>query len=416
MRRFLGIALVTLLAVACGGEGEPEDTGDERAVVRSADGRAELRLPAGRSPEGIEITSIDDEEGAVGYELQPSGTTFDPPATMTIKRVASPERGALAFAVLVSDDGVPELVDTSIAYPVGDGLPTVSFEVAHFSSAWVNIAAGRRPDSGADVTTGGTIELHAPFSAAVGEPFEATAEIDHLLSGYFLDPEKVSSLRLEVTEFRGSGSLAATNATPAAIADVPAKQVLKWAPSRMYEGPRQFTCQRPRRATLTYSIELDVDYRFVDYRKGEGEREVGRGSATARGVVQERVSCTAAGSATTSSTSVSDPAMKPIVKSITVILERPKTTYGVSAVDPTGGRLEAYWKLSGEACGTPKLPFETRAPWVTWSHADAAPDSCAHTGTDHDITISVTVAGEGGEVTCVIQGSESKTIDNPRCI
>jgi hypothetical protein len=334
-----------------------------------------------------------------------------------ILRIAlvSPARGALALATLISDDGVPELAPTSTTYGVGDRPPTVRFEVAHFSSAWIKIGTAPPPRGASEGGTGGTVKLAAPFSATVGEPFEATAMIEDLLSGYFMEPDGVGNLRLEITEFRGRGSLAATNATPATIADVPAKQVLAWKGSfPYYSSSHQFTCQKPRRATLTYTLAFEADYVYVDY-VNRTRRELARGSSTANGQVQERVSCTASG-ATTSTTTGVDLAKKPVVSAIVVTFERPVTTYAVYAKDPDGSPLEAYWKFGGEPCGTPKIPFERRAPYVRWSHADTPPDSCTHASPDHDVTVSVTVAGDGGEVTCVIQGSAAQRIDNPRCI
>ena len=114
----------------------------------------------------------------------------------------------------------------------------------------------------------------------------------------------------------------------------------------------------------------------------------------------------------------------PVVTRLTAELLVPVTTYTVTAqdpspADPTAAPDFSYeWKMSGEQCGTPGVPWTQSGLSVQWSHSSAIPDRCSHTGTDHDVTVSVTVINNktGETVTCVMTGTENRQIDNPGCI
>jgi len=102
----------------------------------------------------------------------------------------------------------------------------------------------------------------------------------------------------------------------------------------------------------------------------------------------------------------------PVIDGLRASLAVPVTTYAVDAHDPDGDALTFEWKMSGEQCGTPKVPWTQTTQQAKWSHSGEAPDSCAHTGTDHDVSVSVTVSdARGASVQCVIEGSETRQYD-----
>lgn len=106
----------------------------------------------------------------------------------------------------------------------------------------------------------------------------------------------------------------------------------------------------------------------------------------------------------------------PTVSALRASLSVPVTTYSVDAKDPAGGSLSYVWRMSGEMCGTPRTPWTQTGPTAHWSHSDSAPDSCQHHGTDHDVTVSVTISSsEGASVVCVMTGTETIEIKSPPC-
>lgn len=102
----------------------------------------------------------------------------------------------------------------------------------------------------------------------------------------------------------------------------------------------------------------------------------------------------------------------PVIDGLRASLAVPVTTYSVDAHDPEGDTLTFEWKMSGEQCGTPKVPWTQTTREARWSHSGQEPDACAHTGTDHNVTVSVTVSdAHGASVQCVIEGSETRRYD-----
>lgn len=93
------------------------------------------------------------------------------------------------------------------------------------------------------------------------------------------------------------------------------------------------------------------------------------------------------------------------------------TEYSVEATDPMNGTLSYDWKMEGEECGDPKVPWEQTGRAVDWSHSSSPPDNCQHVGTDHQVTayVTVTSSASGLSVTCSISGSENLVITNPTC-
>lgn len=107
----------------------------------------------------------------------------------------------------------------------------------------------------------------------------------------------------------------------------------------------------------------------------------------------------------------------PDVLSLTADLRVPVTTYAVTAKDPAGKDLTYSWRMTGEACGTPLVPWTQSGTAVArWSHSGNAPDNCQHAGTDHDVTTVVTITtARGVSVVCTIKGSEDLLIPYPIC-
>ncbi|GEM_PF-4443885 len=106
----------------------------------------------------------------------------------------------------------------------------------------------------------------------------------------------------------------------------------------------------------------------------------------------------------------------PAVSMLRSTLNVPVTTYAVTATDPGGGALTYEWKMAGEACGTPVVPWTQTGPAVPWSHSDQAPDLCRHLTTDHAVVTTVTITtARGTAVTCTIEGSETQALANPKC-
>ena len=73
--------------------------------------------------------------------------------------------------------------------------------------------------------------------------------------------------------------------------------------------------------------------------------------------------------------------------------------------------------MTGEACGTPLVPWQViGGPGTPWSHSSAPPDNCLHAGTDHAVTVTVEVLEDGVPgLRCVIDGAETRSIANPAC-
>lgn len=415
MHRLLALLLLASLAVACGGgsEGAKDDGGGdapaaEAAVVRSSDGRAELRLPPGVSADGIAVEPVTIDGAAAAFELTPSGLTFDEPATLTITNLEAPEPGAMPYALLQADGEAPEPVDSVADY--GDGTSaTVELAITHFSRAWVHFSV-----PGLDSLAGGgvaTISLRSPRDVTAGVPFDVTARIGGMMGGH----GSWEGWNVDYVQYRGRGTVSAGNAAPAKIEDIPSQQVLQRdMVAEHFEGTKAFTCQRTGRVRLTYLVHMEIDY-VVSTAGGKEERS---STATTRTRVRREPLCSVPGasSSTTSVTDEEEDVVKPVVSLITIELNVPVTTYRVEASDPEGRQLVYEWKLSGEDCGEPRAPFTEYGAMIRWSHADAPPDSCQHRGPDHDVTVSVTVASERGSVTCIVHGTETQRIENPNCV
>ena len=384
------LLVVLALLGACGGaddapeEAAAREPAAEARTVTSDDGLADLALPAG-APADVTVTAIDAGDGLRAYRLEPSGTTFDEaPARLTVRDVDSGERGAVVAAWLVDDgDGVP--IGAEIDYGESGSVATVAVELPHFSDLVLRKGSG-------------TVTFDAPDRVAVGQPFAATATAtwtDATVPGR-------GDVPVTVEEVSFAAALTAERLTPANVDDAPPPTALRRGASQSF--PSTFTC--PQRGNAY--VRMSANYSENRYSGPQSAMEY---SAIAYLIfLVEGMACDTA------------PA-SPTVNAIGAKLEVPVTTYYVEATAPRGARLVYEWRMAGEACGSPKVPFDRRddsglgfGSSIDWSHADTPPDSCNHASPDHDVTVSVTVAvSGGGSVTCVLQGSETKRVEKPPC-
>lgn len=106
----------------------------------------------------------------------------------------------------------------------------------------------------------------------------------------------------------------------------------------------------------------------------------------------------------------------PFITRIDATLAAPVTTYTVSATNMANQSLTFDWSMTGEACGTPVVPWKQSGASVRWSHSDQSPDNCQHKGTDHAVVATVVVRTDWGlGVECSITGTETQKIEYPSC-
>jgi hypothetical protein len=109
-------------------------------------------------------------------------------------------------------------------------------------------------------------------------------------------------------------------------------------------------------------------------------------------------------------------AVVPVVAQISSTLAAPVTTYSVTASDPGSGALTYQWAMTGEACGTPGVPWKQTGQTVRWSHSSDPPDNCTHKTPDHAVVATVTITtSKGVSVQCSISGTETNVIAKPAC-
>jgi hypothetical protein len=149
VRGAAGLTLLLVLA-ACGGSSGDDDSArtTSEVFVTSADGRAQLRVPAGAMPADatVAITAaaapdalVVDGIDVVVYDLEPAGLVFDAPATLTVSLQVEAEPGIPVVLVAVGDG--PESLEEvpAEATLIGQEL-VVEAEISHFSMAvvWVH--------------------------------------------------------------------------------------------------------------------------------------------------------------------------------------------------------------------------------------------------------------------------------------
>jgi hypothetical protein len=176
IRKLVALMLAfSLIAAACGGddgetatsdtteptpstpETDPPSTDDQEppatddpVTVESDDGTARLTfapstLPDGVTPEDITVVGLGGADAEISaevdgepvpavasYRLEPSGTTFSPPALLEID-VASDVLPIAPIFVLSSDGGAIDLANPIGVGEVEDDTVTLEVEVAHFS-------------------------------------------------------------------------------------------------------------------------------------------------------------------------------------------------------------------------------------------------------------------------------------------
>lgn len=388
--------LAVVLASCGGGQGSASNGGGAPSaaqVFHSDDGTADLSIPADAWPAGMDhnsvkitrvaaanadVTAVDGRAPVAIYQLEPAGTQFKKPVSISIGGIA--QDGDVVQALLLSTGNQAQLALDTAVVPDSNGSGfRVTTTVPHFSQLVVD--------------ENGRLTMQLPDSASLTEPFTATATLSWAGNEAFVMSHKpgVSDVVWRSTERSLAGDFSASNATPAQIKDAPPKSAIGFS----FTATGTFTCVKAGQATVTYHAVLtettDVDPPYQ-----------GHSVDAHQFTVTGRVAC--------------GPNRPPVVTQLKATLAAPVTTYTVTASDPDGDPLTYQWKMAGEACGTSNVPWTQTGPVVKWSHSDQSPDNCQHTGTDHAVITSVTVSdGRGGSVQCVIVGTETEVIDKPDC-
>jgi hypothetical protein len=87
----------------------------------------------------------------------------------------------------------------------------------------------------------------------------------------------------------------------------------------------------------------------------------------------------------------------------------------VVAQDPEGAALTYTWQMTGEACGSPPVPWTQQGQSVQWRHNNDD-DMCSHDAPTHPVTLTLTVSDSAGPaLRCTMSGTHSQVIDNPAC-
>lgn len=402
--RSLAVALA-LVAAGCGGgddAGGDESATSSGSVVGSADGLAELVLPDGVDDDGITVEAIEVEGAAAAYELLPSGTTFDEPAMLTVTDVPAPEGAAIAFVLLQGDDedDAPEPVDGVETTVNGNGTATVVIPIDHFSST--TIGWGTSPTSFDQPLW--SVALDAPATVAPNVPFETTMRFG-IQDEFARIPARFGTVaRYTRKDATVTGTLTGTNTVPAVVTRTPRDASV----GNGITETASLRCIEPGEITLEYVVAWTLEVEFTIFFTSDETF-----AHTTR--LTESLACTAEEATTTSSTTTQGEAAPPIVEIIGINLEVPVTSYAVSTSDDLDV-VEVVWRMAGEQCGKPATPWRQEGFTVLWSHADAPPDSCSHTGTDHDVQISVTLTNRAGlSTTCTVSGTETRVINDPPC-
>jgi hypothetical protein len=175
------------------------------------------------------------------------------------------------------------------------------------------------------------------------------------------------------------------------------------------QATRIFHCVGPDGSTATATPTLTAtaaDAETATETATPTEEPTATATATASPTASPSASPTA--SPTTAAT------QPPTVTRIVVTLDAPKTYYEVQWSEPDNDPVAVEWSMTGEACGSPKVPWQQSGDLVSWSHSAQAPDSCTHLTPDHAVVATVRVFDTDGAVLCTVQGSESQIIEGAR--
>ena len=263
MRAVVAMVVAAAVLVGCGGGDDGGKAGSASpAVVHSDDGRARLTLPVGVDAEGISVERVEREGAAVAYELLPSGTTFDKPATLTITGVPAPEGNQPALAILESEKGEADLVDgVATTYVDGKDEATVVLPIAHFSVLTLDfLITATRGVLWDDWE--GTVKLDthvadmgSPLETAVSVPFDVFVRIARLDTRVDVNIPMAQDQSITVERVRAIGSVTAKNATPSRIRNLPRYGEL----GESYRGTGTFRCTRPGIVDLNYTVDFTFD-------------------------------------------------------------------------------------------------------------------------------------------------------------
>lgn len=441
--RSLVLAMLAAVCLGCGpgaGSGEREadggSIGTSGGSVVSSDGAVRLDVPAGALDRAVAIrigagavTDVpaqlrDAAEITRVVRLEPDGLTFAKPARISFRLPATTEgdRVRAAIRALLSRSG--ERVEM-LASPVAEvdldaGAVTVSAELSHFSEVWDSLPKG----SGVTVAFSGV-----PSTWSVGPAFEARATVQYrngktnVTGIYFVDNGSTAPITPRMDR-RPDGTLSPAERTLAS-SDEPGYPV----GAGLYGATLPYSCGGVGEGLWAAKVELTTrdleDYATMlaagspvlksGYRAG-AHRDVRCGAVSAG---QPTAAATARTGSPVVSTASPTPAAnrRPVVKAVTSKIAAPTTTYTIEAEDPDGDALTYEWAMTGEACGTPKVPWSvTAGASVTWKHSADPPDRCTHLTREHDVVTTVVVMEAGTpRLRCTIPGSEDRRLEHPIC-
>lgn len=431
--RSLCLVVVLMFVAGCGSEDPPAGP-SPASTITSAGGRASLTMPAGALPPGVSAADIRITELAPadlpqasngspvlgGVRLEPDGLVFNTPVTLTLTVPTS----SISVPVLVLFNGpsVEVVPDLQIEARPGEGLLTLSAEISHFTDA---VAFEEYFTAGFD----------APGDRQVRETFNVRGVIllrdpvDRVLIREPVDVPVGTGGALVIIRRRPDAPWQLTGffftsgpVTPAGlILDRPPPTTTK---NDSFSLSQPLTCESAGSVSVDYEATIFFDLELFIQGRAQllGFTAFSEGTNVIHATADLRVkglkgTCNAPPPMPVTPLPAPPP---PRVTLLQATLRVPITTYAVTATDPDGGPLSYEWRMAGEACGTPRVPWTqtgaTVGPTVQWSHSNDPPDSCMHAATEHDVLTSVTITtSRGVSVQCVIPGSATLAIADPPC-
>ncbi len=302
VRAATAMIVVASILVGCGGgDGGSKARSASPAVVRSGDGRATLSVPPGVDTREISVRRVAAEGAVVAYELLPSGTKFDEPATLTITGVPAPEGNQPAFAILESEDGEADMVNgVATTYADGKDGVTVALPIRHFSVVTLNfLISATRGVLWDDWQGTAKLDTHvadmgSPLETGVGVPFDVSVRIARLDTRVDVEIPMAQDQSITVERVRANGAVTATNATPSRIRNLPRYGEL----GESYRGTGVFRCTRPGLVDLNYTVDFTFDLDW-DRTLTVGSRSFTRDASVS---IERFVKCIVPTTTTTSST------------------------------------------------------------------------------------------------------------------
>ncbi|MBI2867817.1 MAG: hypothetical protein HYX97_05735 [Chloroflexi bacterium] len=421
----LASLLIMLIAAACGGGSSPAKRTPPEQTVTSRDGRANLAIPTGALPDGVDVRSVRITELAgdavplqasagaplAAYRLEPDGLVFRSPITLKVTVPISGAEVSLPLLLIIGRNGVEMLQDVTATLDPGAGTLSVEGKIAHFTD--IAVVQGLFTASVGD-----------PGDRRVGETFRIGANVAEIKHVLVLEGSGIRhEIRLVDPPWRFAGAFGAY--TGRALSDVvtpndvrdrpPSTQVLNFA----YTAQQSFTCVRPGGFYLAYVAYFNFTYEVSSPSLPRPTQLNGRGTLhawsndglcraalTPTPAPQDRVPTPTPSPTATPPTTTNRP---PEVRPIQAFFDPPRqsTLYQVFATDPEADALSYVW--SGPDCGnSAPVPGE---PWrFRWAHPHPP---CDPTTEHANVTIRLEVRDETWSVSCEYRGAHDGT--GPRC-